>query len=291
MKLFGKEVLLRETGCSLLGMYPSLVAPMVNLYVKVTSRCNASCRFCCNTEHSSRNVFDIQKLFHVIDEVHAKGVKLNRVSITGGEPSMLMDIVWQILNKMNERSYMHIPIQLNTNGLSDDAHILMRNPRWDFISLSIHHYDTSVMAEIYGLKNTPVTVCLDAIDRQVLSCSCNLIKGYIDCAEEAQKMMDYVISLGVRTMGFVSLMPSNQYCKEHFVSYDDVDFLSINGIMKTKGRTNGTHCRCENYLYRNDKGALDVYIRQNMEPSYCASSLVYDGAYLRQGFHENNIIY
>jgi hypothetical protein len=32
-------------------------------------------------------------------------------------------------------------------------------------------------------------------------------------------------------------------------------------------------------------------MRNYMNPNYCESSVVFDGQHLRQGFHDNNIIY
>jgi hypothetical protein len=36
---------------------------------------------------------------------------------------------------------------------------------------------------------------------------------------------------------------------------------------------------------------LEIYMRNYCNFHYCESSLLYDGAYLRQGFHDDNIIY
>ena len=291
MELFGKNVLIRAKGCSYGNSTPDDIPPMVNLYVKVTNRCNASCRFCCNTKHSYNREFNIDKLFCVIDEVRHQNIRVNRINITGGEPSMEAGFVERILKKMEEKPYLDIPLQLNTNGLSSEAYTLMRHPRWDAISLSLHHYRKEVLANIYGTEVSKTTINVEGIDRQILSCSCNLIRGYIDCEEEITKMMDYVISLRIHNMGFVVLMPSNQYCKTHYIGYKDINMLSISGIIKTKEQKNGNYCCCENYLYRNNYGALDVYIRQTTDPQYCSSSLLFDGMYLRQGFHDDNIIY
>lgn len=53
----------------------------------------------------------------------------------------------------------------------------------------------------------------------------------------------------------------------------------------------GKDCKCSNYLYNNGGQVLEVYMRHYANYQYCESSLLYDGQHLRQGFHDDNIIY
>lgn len=41
----------------------------------------------------------------------------------------------------------------------------------------------------------------------------------------------------------------------------------------------------------NLQGLLEVYMRHNANYLYCESSLLHDGRHLRQGLHNDNIIY
>ncbi|MCD8292110.1 MAG: radical SAM protein [Prevotella sp.] len=319
MPLSKKEILVRKNGCNINGGLTPSLDPSVNIYVKVTDHCNATCPFCCRemddwhigkamseTEQKAKtgarcmdeNHFDVDKLFKAIEDILRSKIKVNRVCVTGGEPSMALDIVNHILKNFDIPPFNRIHLQLNTNGLSNNAQELMHNPRWDTISVSMHHYNPTMLAEIYGLSHKVYkeihNTCMpsfNGVNRCVLNLSCNLIKGYVDSPAEVQKMMDFAISQQIYVIGFVGLMPSNSFCRTHYVDYRSLDMESIPDIIKTKTKENGIHCSCSNFLYRNESGMLDVYMRCNYEPNYCASSLVYDGHFLRQGFHTDNIIF
>lgn len=125
----------------------------------------------------------------------------------------------------------------------------------------------------------------------IVNASCNLIRGYIDSDSEVKKMLQFAISLGLPRLGFVSLMKVNDYCREHYVDFDEIIFEAIPHLYFTESRNRGTDCKCSNYLYNHNGKILEVYMRNYANPNYCESSLMYDGQYLRQGFHDDNIIY
>ena len=292
MDVFGNAIKIKRVGCNSLDEPGQPVEPSVNLFVKVTKGCNAHCLFCSNAGASVPNTpFDVSKLFEIIGLLLASGINVNRVNITGGEPSVVPDLVERILLKMNEPDYSGIHLHLNTNGLLPQSQELMRNPRWDSISMSMHHYDTARLSELYGCRIAESAFDFAGIDLQKLNSSCNLVKGYIDNAEEAHKMLDFTLDLGIPRIGFVALMKVNDYCREHFVDLEEIHLESIPHVYFTRSMNRGSDCKCSNYLYNKDLKILEIYMRNYANPQYCESSLVYDGEYLRQGFHENNIIY
>ena len=72
--------------------------PMVNIFVKVTNGCNAHCLFCSNAgEAHLGNSFNREKLIEIARELKRQGIRLNRISITGGEPSIVPDLVKEVL--------------------------------------------------------------------------------------------------------------------------------------------------------------------------------------------------
>ena len=292
MDVFGNAIKIKRVGCNCLDEPGQPIEPSVNLFVKVTKGCNAHCLFCSNAGAAVPNTpFNIPKLFEIIRLLLASGINVNRVNITGGEPSVVPDLVERILLKMSEPDYSDIHLHLNTNGLLPQSQELMRHPRWDSISMSLHHYDTTKLSELYGCRIPETAFYFEGIDIQKLNTSCNLIKGYIDNAEEAHKMLDFNINLGVPRIGFVALMKVNEYCREHFVDLEEIHLESIPHVYFTRSMNRGSDCKCTNYLYNKDLKILEIYMRNYANPQYCESSLAYDGEYLRQGFHENNIIY
>ena len=287
-----KKIAVKEFDCQLGTMKPTRTAPFVNLFVKVTSGCNAHCLFCsnagCRPVHGD---FDVEKLLTAIRLLRESGIRVNRVNITGGEPSVVPALVENILQRAEEREFGNLHLHLNTNGLLPQSQQLMRHPRWDSISMSLHHYDTGRLSELYGCAIPSGAFSSDGIDLQKVNVSCNLVKGYIDNAEEAHRMLDFALDLNIRRIGFVALLKMNGFCREHFVDLEDIHIDDIPHVYFTKSMCRWTDCKCSNYLYNKDLKVLEIYMRNYANPQYCESSLVYDGQYLRQGFHDDNIIY
>ncbi len=292
MKIFNSYILIKRKGCNVMGIEGHPIAPCVNLFVKVTKGCNAHCPFCSNAGcKSPASAFNVDKLIRIIHEIRDKGIVVNRVNITGGEPSVASPLVLSILDAVERENLCDVHLHLNTNGATPQAQALMRHRRWDSISMSLHHYDARRLAELYGCELPAGMLQLDGVDKQKVNFSCNLIKGYIDSKEEVKRMLDLTLDAGIRRIGFVALMPVNDYCKEHFVDIDDIPFAHIPHVYFTRSRDRGADCKCSNYLYNRDAKVLEIYMRNYANPRYCESSLVFDGEYLRQGFSARNIIY
>lgn len=289
---YGKQIAVKEFDCSLGTLNPERISPFVNLFVKVTNGCNARCLFCSNADAKpTYKTFNIDKLEDIVLKLKEQSIKVNRLNITGGEPSVVSPLVENILQRMDGKVFDDIHLHLNTNGLLPQSQELMRHPRWDSISMSLHHYDIDKLSELYGCKIHEDAFKFEEVNKQKLNVSCNLIKGYIDNPEEAHKMLDFALELGIPRIGFVALMKVNDYCKERFIDLEDIHIDTIPHVYFTKSMNRGKDCKCSNYLYNKDLKILEIYMRNYANPRYCESSLMFDGEYLRQGFHDNNIIY
>ena len=194
------------------------------------------------------------------------------------------------MKRIEEDAYKDIHVHLNTNGLLPKSQELMKLSRWDSISVSLHHYDTKKLSEIYNANIPESALQFEDIDMMKVNASCNLIKGYIDSTEEAHRLMDFCIDKGLLRLGFVGLMPVNEFSKCHFVSLDELHLSNIKHCYYTESKDRGKDCRCSNYLYNKQLKVLDIYMRHYANPQYCESSLMFDGEHLRQGFYSNNII-
>ena len=291
MVVFGKEIQIKRVGCNCLDEAGQPIEPSVNIFVKVTKGCNAHCLFCSNAGATVPTTpFNIPKLLDIIKELEDKAIRVNRVNITGGEPSVVPSLVEALLQKMEGSGFSDVHLHLNTNGLLPQSQRLMRHPRWDSISMSLHHYDLSKLSELYGCPIPETAFDFEGIDLQRVNASCNLIKGYIDRPQEAARMLDFALELGLPRLGFVALMQVNAYCRDHFVDLEDIRIDTIPHVYFTTSMNRGKDCKCSNYLYNKNMKILEIYMRNYANPYYCESSLVYDGAYLRQGFYEDNII-
>ena len=261
-------------------------------FIKVTDFCNARCAFCSNGRcHENIVAFDHVKLWEVIEELRENDIIINRINITGGEPSVASETVNQILATASIEQYNKIHLHLNKNGLLPASQDMMQHTRWNSISMSLHHYDRDKLSEIYGVSISEKALEFVDIDTERVNASCNLIRGFIDTPAEVVNMMKFAISLRLPRLGFVALMKVNDYCKKHYVDFDEINFTNIPHLYFTGSRNRGADCKCSNYLYNHNGRILEVYMRNYSNPNYCESSLMYDGRYLRQGFHDDNIIY
>jgi len=292
MRLFGKEIEVQRYGCSEFGSKPNPMRPFVNLYVKVTNGCNARCAFCCNGECQPSNGFYLEKFLECLNEIHQSGIKLNRICLTGGEPSMSSETVKSIIECIDNLPYCTFTqLQLNTNALTEESLQLMAMQRFDVVSASLHHYDRDKLCQIFGIEIPSWYGVYPGVDRRKLNVSCNLIRGYIDSAVEVEKYLQFVASKGIRTVGFVGLMQLNEYCVKHFIDFSEIDWEAVPHLYKVREREHANHCKCRNYVYDSPDGMVNVYMRETVNPDYCGSSLLFDGVNLRQGFSSNNIIF
>ena len=292
MEIFDKTISIKKNSCNVLSIPGKPISASVNLFVKVTNSCNAHCSFCSNALSSRGGQhFNTTKLFDIIHEIKSKEIFINRINITGGEPSIVSPLVLDIIQRLISERLEDVHLHLNTNGLLPESQELMRHRRWDSISISVHHYSAKRLSKLYGCQIPSVAFNFDGIDKQRINVSCNLIKGYIDSLESINKMLDFVLDLGIPRIGFVALMRINEYCKDHFIDIDEFNLEDIPHVYFIQSMNRGLNCKCSNYLYNKHTQILEIYMRNYANPHYCESSLVYDGEYLRQGFHGNNIIY
>lgn len=290
--IFDKPLQLKSMSCTYGHCQPQPIPRAVNLFVKASDFCNARCAFCSNQVGNTNNkVFNHVKLWKVIDELREKSIIINRINITGGEPSVALETVNKILFIASTEQYQNIHLHLNTNGLLFASKEMMRHPRWNSISISLHHYNRNKLSEIYGVEIPETALDFKGIDLERVNASCNLIRRYIDNPVEIEKMMKFAISLRLHRLGFVALMKVNNYCNERYVDFDEIDFNCIPHLYFTGSRNRGVNCKCSNYLYNHRGKILEVYMRNYSNPNYCESSLLYDGQFLRQGFQNDNIIY
>ena len=141
MKLFGKEILVRQQSCTEDDGSAESVKPTVKLYAKVTNACNARCRFCSNGTSTERIDFNVAKFLEIVRTIEASRFCLQRVCVTGGEPSCAEETVLDIVKGMDTEDLQDVPVFLSTNGISASARRLMRHPRFNCVTMSLHHYD------------------------------------------------------------------------------------------------------------------------------------------------------
>ena len=116
IEIFGEKIRIKNYLCS---SNPNKIKKQnakLNLYIKINDACNAKCEFCSNRDMQDMGNINLEKLEYVLDYLNKRNL-LNRISITGGEPMLKLDL----LNKVANLIFKVIPnamVTINTNGFN-----------------------------------------------------------------------------------------------------------------------------------------------------------------------------
>ena len=277
IKIFDKEIQLRNHYCALNGSEPSEIeSPYINLYVQFNG-CNADCKFC-EYKTSAKN-FNFDKFEKVLKELSSQ-LELRKISITGGEATINKDF-YKVVDAVSEYDSFLV---VNTNGANlKEVHEKGYTDKFDSIAMSRHHYQDDLNNEILGFDALS-TQELKNLKLSNLHLSCNLQKDYINNKEEIYKYLDFASEVGCDDVGFVSLMKINDYASEQFVDFEKMDLVSDKYHLIKEWKYKDS-CKCNNYLYLTDDGdVVKVYSRCNLKPTSSISNLIFDGENLKTGF-------
>lgn len=296
INIFNTDIPIRNYGCSNKGQEPKIINPArLNLFIQLTQNCNANCRFC-EYHNPSTTKFNISKLEEILKEINSK-IIIGKLNFTGGEPTLNQDLFCNVFDCVkNNINYNKKPeVTVNTNGYN--LEILLRyQDIIDSIGLSYHHYNDNKNFEIFGTNSVANSKRIkefqeQIIDKSIVQMRCNLISGYIDSFEEIKKYLNNAISLGVKDCGFVTLMPLNNFCKEHQIDFanlintNDSAFVKVNYWNRLDENLEKSLCNCANYVYSNEEGQMcKFYSRLFCNANLHEGQLVYDGQNLRYGF-------
>jgi molybdenum cofactor biosynthesis enzyme MoaA len=293
VELFGKDVPLKTHSCAFFSEEPWRLNPTIDLYIR-TKFCNAKCKFCIYADDASK--YNEKKFVEILKEMTSK-IKIRKIAISGGEPTLYWNNFKNIINHAKEWSP-DSELSMNTDGfrlkkLFDDPDYKL----FDHIHISRHHWDDKINDEIFGTK-TPTgeelkeIASLGTTDHQI-QFRTNLIKGYIDTKEKVFEFLDWSNEVGINTTGLVSLMPVNDYSKDNFIWFHIKELIGERFTL-TKNWTYKGACECFNYIYMppEDKfrRPIRVYHKNTYGPSDIVGTLVFDGQNLRQGFDGDIII-
>jgi len=289
IKIYNKNIKLRTHYCSLNNMKPSKIEEQyMNLYVRFKG-CNARCSFC--EYYNNASDFNIKK-FEKILKYLKKKIRIRKLNFTGGEPTMNFEKFKEVYDiSMSILSDSVSEVTINTNGINLEK--LMDNVNeHDIISLSRHHYNNEKNNEIFKtniITNEEIIKLQSKRNRKTLSITCNLSNGYIDNKDDIYKFLENADKLGVNTVGFVTLMPINDYCVNNYIDFTKI-IKDSDRIMKIKEWKNKDTCICHNFLYITNNGnVISVYNKNTYKPNDNYPLLVFDGENLLDGFNGKKI--
>lgn len=294
INLFGTEIELRDHFCNLFNDDPILIKNhYINLYVRFKS-CNAKCLFC--EYQDTANKFNLEKYKFILNYLK-DNIRIQKISFTGGEPTLNLNLFKNVV--LSTKEIVDVFIALNTNGINltkifNDNELINNINN---ISLSRHHYIDKINNEILGFKSISkkelFDITKDIKNDHLMHLACNLIKDKIDNKDKIFKYLEHASNININSVGLVSLMKINDYCKDNFIKISDLNVFNNDRMFLTKQQSYNDCCVCYNYRYIPKKfkdKSIKVYSKNSMKEQPLTNSLIYDGEYLRYGFSDK-IIY
>lgn len=274
VEIFGKCMDIKFNDCISDGEQQSFHERALTLYIHINKICNARCKFCNIYKQCAPKVeLDFHKLSEVLIELERVN-KLGRIAITGGETFLDIELLDNVLSTI-KRTIESPIVTINTNASMLYKLYQLRN--FDVLTeirISRHHYLDQKNDSVFGIKCATLSDISEAVKKygsNIIKLNCNLIKGYIDSVSEISKYLDTVSGIGISEVGFVGLMPFNQYCIEHYVDYSSFNFSD--NFLRVRNLADRNICQCDNLLYSSPKTCkiVQIYFRQVLELkcAYC----------------------
>jgi MoaA/NifB/PqqE/SkfB family radical SAM enzyme len=223
--IFGKKVILSDDPW------------LWHLHIKFCECCNAKCDFCIEQESCRKEnpLFVIYRVDKMLKEQKKAGI-LNSVSVTGGEPTIMLNFPFlcDVLYRHRENIKF---LTLNTNGSNIDIIPAMDlQSVFDFINVSRHSIDDEENRRIFRTNKVPDLKHL----RAYKELWCYETKMRIQCVMQKPMSVDEFLKMlevyrFADNVSFRRLMnpPSNKFDAYHETyenSYFDIlDYVSKNG--------------------------------------------------------------
>ena len=194
--------------------------------LRITTRCNRNCFFCFadNAPIRTEEGVDIELLKKII-LARRKEVEFRSFAISGGEPFLYPDAVYEILHFINNKFGDHIYTRVYTNGDFVDGKILkeLKNAKLDEIRYSIKPFEKP---RVDLLKNTKKFIPVVLIEMPVLP----------DTEQFMRNLIYELDTIGINGINLLELF-FNGYHNEAFIAQKykiDFDIEEIRKIYNTK---------------------------------------------------------
>ena len=269
-------------------------SPHINIQVQVTNKCNADCDFCIYHQDNLDDQFDIGKFIRGLEELH-RHIDIPKITFTGGETSIEFDNIKECVKYINKH-FIETLIKINTNGTRIED--FLRLNIWQ-LSLSRHSVNDEDNCKIF--KNFRLPSNSDILNiinilklrnkERKLHLSCNLIRGHVDSYERMKEYINFYGDMGIRDIGFISLMPVNQYAKDNVIDFSELGIKQNDELLFGRHceyiKNDGVcHCECQVYHILSSNGTIvEAYNRFARDHSNCdETNIVYNINKWRQGF-------
>jgi len=179
---------------------PTVNAKYISIFV--TTDCNLNCAYCYTQQTRAQNVIDIEFAKKGIDDFFTKypyrGIRFQG----GGEPTLRLDVIQEILNYSREK-WGEINVELQTNGVFDDTVLDWVKNNIDIIWVS--HDGLPKIHDIHrpDMKGLPTSLIVEKNIRHLVDA--NKTVGARCCittlnVNRQHEIVDYLSSLGIKTI-------------------------------------------------------------------------------------------
>ncbi|MDO4755060.1 MAG: radical SAM protein [Parabacteroides sp.] len=267
--------------------------PRLWLYVNLTNMCPAKCPFCVNPYARKEEGFDLKKFRYTLEYILPN---VSGISITGGEPTMDIGLLDDVVEVISDVVDEFIEIDLVTNGMFMDKLIGLPNiDRFTTIHISRHMVNDEANRKVFGV-NVPTEkelsdYLLQLNDPGAVVFNCVLRQDGVNDIDSVKEYLEMAARIGVNNTSFIGMFPANLYCESNYVSPGSIDFRGDGKFRIINSQHDYEYCNCLSGDYLSEHGYTRFYCRWPGQKcqNYCRQ-LVYDSDNrLLDGFFGNVI--
>jgi len=293
--IFGKELCVKNYKCSHNGCpYVQKDRPLkMQLSLRLTSYCGASCRFCSAAcGKGIKDFLNLKYLETVLNEMKRLNA-VRGISITGGEPFTDIGLLNEAIEMIFDILGVWTEVSINTNGIGlKDIHKIKRLKYVDTVHISRHHYDDEKNRAYFGIDVPDSEAIKEAVqsvyDPRIFVLNCLLLKGGIGSSKEMKNYLEWAGDIGIKKAGFITAMPVNDYAAKNRVSYKDI-FVVDEAILYTDRFDDFEYCNCRDGIYASSSGrVVEFYGRETGYggPDFVRGFVLGPDGVLRTGYGE-----